>query len=369
VSWPSPLLEQRTEDLRIDLAPVESARDAQQTELLAIEMHVRGPFEEAAVRERHAGVETVLRARPTRIVQDRVQTAEVVSTRPSALGEQSVHDPGKAVAGDLAEVLGEHRPNALEQEVPQHVRGSGLPLAEAMVDLGDVLHRLARERGLTAGEDGLVAREELERVVLLRQLAQLERTARSLGEPAGLPDLEPAKRTEDDEPWSLDAELGVGGITPVVERLRAVAGQASRLRRCLHLDQADSRPDQIDESAGLRLLEPRDAVTLLAVAGEQLVEEGLSLRALRALVDAPPRRERLEAAPYLLSAQAHAGRRSDRKRLLVGDGEVGPLGEGAVGGVKLRLGLLERRDQVGLSACAVEIGRGSSHTLGGVGHM
>ena len=226
-----PLLEQRTEDLRIDLAPVESARDAQQTELLAIEMHVRRPFEEAAVRERHAGVETVLRARPTRIVQDRVQTAEVVSTRPSALGEQSVHDPGKAVAGDLAEVLGEHRPNALEQEVPQHVRGSGLPLAEAMVDLGDVLHRLARERGLTAGEDGLVAREELERVVLLRQLAQLERTARSLGEPAGLPDLEPAKRTEDDEPWSLDAELGVGGITPVVERLRAVAGQASRLRR------------------------------------------------------------------------------------------------------------------------------------------
>jgi hypothetical protein len=89
-----PLLEQRAEDLRVDLAPVEPARDPQESELLGVEMHVRGALEEAAVGVRDAGVEAVLRPRAARVVQGLEQPAEIVGARAPAVGQEIVDESG-----------------------------------------------------------------------------------------------------------------------------------------------------------------------------------------------------------------------------------------------------------------------------------
>lgn len=172
------------------------------------------------------------------------------------------------------------------------------------MDVGHVLDRLAGQLRLTAGEHRLVAGQKEKGVVLLGQLVELERRPRALRKASRLPDLELAKGADDDEARSLDPALGIGGLAPVVERLRAVASEPTGLRGSLHLEQAHPRPDQVDEAAGLRLLEAGDLRELLPIAGEQIGEERLGPGALRALVDAPVRGERLEAPAYLLSGQA-----------------------------------------------------------------
>ena len=119
-----PLLEKRPEDLRVDLTPIEPAGDPQQAELLGVEVDVGRALEEPAVGVGHARVETVLGPWATRVVENLEEAAEVVGARARAVGEQLVDDPGEAVAGDLTEILSEHRPDALEQEVAQHAGGA-----------------------------------------------------------------------------------------------------------------------------------------------------------------------------------------------------------------------------------------------------
>lgn len=85
----------------------------------------------------------------------------------------------------------------------------------------------------------------------------------------------PAARTQ------LRLEVGVGGVAPVIEGLRPVPVQAPRLRARLHLDDRHPRPQQVEEAAGLRLLERGHRLPVGPVAGEQLVQEGLRLRPAR----------------------------------------------------------------------------------------
>jgi hypothetical protein len=87
-----------------------------------------------------------------------------------------------------------------------------------------------------------------------------------------------------------------------------VGGETDGFAGPLHLDQAAARPDQVQELAVLRLLEPRarfDAIG--SVAGEQLVEERLCLGALAAAVEAPPKGE-IDGAPPDLVARHGRGR-------------------------------------------------------------
>ena len=108
--------------------------------------------------------------------------------------------------------------------------------------------------------------------------------------------------------WCREVVLGIGGVAPVAEGLLAVSSQASCLARALHLDEADSRPDQVQEAAGLRLLEARaDLIAILAVGCEQLVEERLRLGALAAVVEAPLARELDEVALDVFNGQGPAG--------------------------------------------------------------
>ena len=108
--------------------------------------------------------------------------------------------------------------------------------------------------------------------------------------------------------WGRKVMLGIGGVTPVAKGLLAVLGQASCLARALHLDEADPRPDQVQEAAGLRLLEARaDLVAILPIGREQLVEERLRLRALTAVVEAPLARELDEVALDFFNSHGPAG--------------------------------------------------------------
>jgi hypothetical protein len=166
---------------------------------------------------------------------------------------------------------------------------------------------LARERCLAADEDGLVSRagEEEQGVVLVGQVDEVQNEARLLRERAGLPDLHPAEGADHDEARRGNTGLVVGRLDPVAQRLLAMLGQPFRLARCLHLDQADARPDQVEEAPGLGLLETRGVGPTRAVAVEELVEERLRLRTLAAFVDAPVGGERGEPRADLLAGRRH----------------------------------------------------------------
>lgn len=101
---------------------------------------------------------------------------------------------------------------------------------------------------------------------------------------------------------------GAGNGGPrVTEGLLAVLDESGGLGRPLHLDDAAPRPDQINEAAGLRLLERGDLSAILAVASEELAQERLGLGALRPLVHAPAFRERYKPLPDLLARQRQIG--------------------------------------------------------------
>ena len=205
-------------------------------------------------------------------------------------------------------ILGEHAPDALKREVAQLVWRRRPTLSQGGEETGDEPNGILRHSGLSADEHRLVAREEHQRVEALRQFDEVELSPRRGGVLARLPDLEAMKGAEDNEMWGGKVVLGIGGIAPIAEGLLAVLGQVPRLARALHLDEADPRPDQVQEAAGLWLLEPRaDLVAILPVGREQLVEERLCLGALAAVVEAPLARELDEVALDLFNGHGPAG--------------------------------------------------------------
>lgn len=168
----------------------------------------------------------------------------------------------------------------------------------------------ACQRCLATGEDRLVcwAGKKQKRVVLVGQVDEVQNEAGLLREGAWLPDLHPAEGADHDEARCGNASLVIGGLDPVAQRLLTMLRQALRLARRLHLDQADARPDQVEEAASLWLLEVRDICATRAIAGEELVEEGLRLGAFTAFVDAPMGGERGEPRTDLLAGRRHATR-------------------------------------------------------------
>jgi len=146
----------------------------------------------------------------------------------------------------------------------------------------------------------------------------------------------------------------VGAAAPVVECLGAMVNEPAGLARSLHLDDADAVPDEVEETAVLGILEARDVFTDSAVAGEQLVEEGLRFGPLGAGVHAPLLRELGEAAADLLAGDGH-GARSDGELLCgLGNGVVGALHEPAMHVAQLGLGLVESFDDVGVGAVLLD---------------
>jgi len=127
---------------------------------------------------------------------------------------------------------------------------------------------------LRSDEDRLSAGEEHECVDSVRELEELELGARLGRVGPWLPHFEAMERREDDIAGRRHVARSVSRVTPVPERLLSMRGQAPSLAWTLHLDQAPSRPEQVEEPPLLRLLEPGAGVEPIgAVAAEQLIEE------------------------------------------------------------------------------------------------
>ena len=120
--------------------------------------------------------------------------------------------------------------------------------------------------------------EEAKRLVLLREEVEVELRDGDIPVRARLIDVETAERADDDVATGL-AGLAAD-VLPVVESLVPVRGKVLCFARALHLDDADARPDHVDDPAAGRLLEVRDRLPVDVVASEQLVQERLSLAAL-----------------------------------------------------------------------------------------
>ena len=160
---------------------------------------------------------------------------------------------------------------------------------------------------MAADEDGLAAGEKEQSLVAVGQFNQVEDHPRLVRKPPRLPDLQALEGADDDVLRRRDPCFRIGGGAPVAESLLSVRYEAVGLRRALHLDDAAPLPDQVDEPAGLGLLERCDVRTILAVTGEEVVQESLRLGTLRALVDAPAFRQRDEPMAYLLTGQGQTG--------------------------------------------------------------
>ena len=152
-----------------------------------------------------------------RPVQPIEQLAQLVGAGVVRLSDQLVEDMHGAVLGDLAEILGEEAPDALEQEVTQDVGAGGAGAVQLLAQIDDMNDGLARQLGLPAREDRLASGEEEQGVVLIGQVDQIEHDARRGREGAGLPDLKLVEGTEDDVRRS-GVFAGIRGVSPVVER-------------------------------------------------------------------------------------------------------------------------------------------------------
>jgi len=82
--------------------------------------------------------------------------------------------------------------------------------------------------------------------------------------------------------------------------------QPPRLARPLHLDDADTRPEQVHEATAHTLLEPSTfGPPVGAVALEQPVQERLRLALLRAPIPAPRCGELAQSPADLLARERH----------------------------------------------------------------
>ncbi len=298
---PERALEQVPEDLGLHLAPVLLAGGAENLELFPDEVQAGGAAEQRPVRVRRPRIHAVLGPLRGGIVEVLEEAAQVVRAGAVRVGDQPFEDPGEPVPRDLPEILGEHAPHRLQEEVAPLVGAANPAIGEHGVQGAEAPDGVDRHRGLAALEDGRVAGEEEQRVVGVGQLGQGERRARLGREQAGLPDLERVECTQHDVARGRHPGAGICRFTPVVERLAAVVREPAGLAGRLHLEETATGPQQVHEPAALVDLEARDRLAAHSVAVEQLVEERLRLRALGPLVEAPLGRERRQARADLFA--------------------------------------------------------------------
>ena len=290
-------LEQEAEDRRLDQMPVERGRLPQGGHLLRRQVHRRWLLEELPVHERGVLVQPVPGPVAGR-VHELEEPAQIVLAGAARVADQADEELREHPIGKQPQVLGEHAPDALEDEVAERVRRVRLAFLELHEETGHELDGLARELGPIGVELRLELAKEAEHGGPAGQLLEVEHGMR-VGV-TGLPDLEPPEGAQDDVTRRL--VLGAARLAPVIVGLPVVGPEVRPFARSLHLDKADARPEHVDERTRREpVLEP-DArfLPVDAVAAEQLDQEGLCALLLGAAPGAPVLHERLEARPELL---------------------------------------------------------------------
>lgn len=138
---------------------------------------------------------------------------------------------------------------------------------------------------------GIRRLQEEQRVVAISQFVQSEDGSRLGGKAAGFPHLELLEVAQDHPAGRGDACRGIRGLLPVA--LSLILRLRQRYAGGLHLDDQGSGPVQVHEPRGRPEVfeQGADLLPVRAVAGEELVEEGLRLGALRPGVVAPTSHE------------------------------------------------------------------------------
>jgi hypothetical protein len=199
-----------------------------------------------------SGVLPLLRPLWRRIVEELEQAPQLVSAGTAWVRDEILDEQREPVTWNLPEVLSEHRPHTLQDEVAPLVGTAATPLPQTPIQLGHHTGRAARDRRVPVDENGLLVRQEQQRVIAIGQLNELKRGSRIAWKATRLTNLEALERAEDHETWGRYPPLRIGGVAPVVERLLAVMTEPFRLRRRLHLDDADPRPQEVEETASCR---------------------------------------------------------------------------------------------------------------------
>ena len=305
---PEGSLQQRSEDVRLHLAPVVLAGEAQHQQILLVQVHLGGLLEQSAVHVPGLRIQAARRASAL-AVEPGEELTEIVGARPLRRLDELVHDPREEVAFELTEVLGEQASDGLQQEVAANVGGRSQPVAQLVIEPGHQAHGLPRHGLLRCHEDGLAIGEEHQRVHPVGQIDEIEPRAWLGRIGAGLPDLEAPKRAQDDEAGCGHVVSGVGRVAPVRQCLLAVRLEPPGLARTLHLHDAAAWPDEVEELPLLSILEEcADPLAIGSVAVEQLVEERLRFGAFAALVEAPLPREVDESSLDLLARHPRGSR-------------------------------------------------------------
>ncbi len=124
-------LQERPEDLGLNLAPVERGSFSQQLELVHLEMKTRRMLEQPTVRVWDARVLPLLRPLGRRIVEELEQAPQLIGAGTAWVRDEILDKQREPVAWNLPEVLSEHRPHALQDEVAPLVRTAATSLCQA----------------------------------------------------------------------------------------------------------------------------------------------------------------------------------------------------------------------------------------------
>ena len=223
------------------------------------------------------------------LVQQAEQVADVAGRIRLLLLEQRVDRVLQRVAVKHAEVFGEETPHHLHREALNLVDRRRATVGQGVVQGRNVGRRLGREFTAVLREHrlGRLGLQKEQGVVTVGQLLEREPRARLVREAPRLPDLELAEITGDDEARCRDVRGRIRRLLPVANSL--ILGLLQRHRRRLHLDDEVRRPEEIHEPRGCcEVLELGAHLAAVgAVAGEQLVQEGLGFGLFAARISRP----------------------------------------------------------------------------------
>ena len=113
----------------------------------------------------------------------------------------------------------------------------------------------------------------------------------------------------------------------------------------------------------LRVLEAGNVLTASVETGEQLIEKGLGLGALRSSVVPPPLYEFDETLANLLAGDRHSFSSESELLVAVWHREIGPLHEVAVSLCQCRLGALHSVNQMLVSILRLQLGARSASSI------
>ena len=319
--------EERTEDCRVDLAPVELGGLLQMKKFRSIKVDGGRPGEQVTVdvsRTREATLPVVVAF----LIEQLEKIADLLRGVGIVFLEQRLDGRLQRIPLEHPEIFSEETPDQLHGEALDLIDRGRRSVEHRAIELCDVTRGILGQFTSMLAEDRLqrLVLEEQQGVVVLGKLREREPRTRSVRETTRLPDFELLEVAEHDPPGSRRVGGGITRLAPVPIAL--IGGFLQGDAGSLHLDDHDARPVQVHEARRTaKIFEPRtNGLAIRAVRSEQLVQKGLSLCPLRAGIPRPSTHELGKCSLKLRAAADRIRHRSEHPSL-VRHAEVGLLNE------------------------------------------